>query len=167
MMSVYESEDGQATIWALVALPPPVTGLTLLTEKVVERLRRTGEVRCYDWSPKKLPRGWRFRVVRAWRVIRSMATLLVAGRARNSRLYVAANSRAGLWLTMILAMLGRWLGHEVFLHHHSYRYIDRFDRRMDWICSWLGERGIHIVACEQMEQDFRRVYPAASRFAHV
>jgi glycosyltransferase involved in cell wall biosynthesis len=38
---------------------------------------------------------------------------------------------------------------------------------MDWICSWLGERGTHVVACEQMEQDFRRIYPAAGRFAYV
>jgi glycosyltransferase involved in cell wall biosynthesis len=167
MMSVHKSEDGNATIWALVALPPPVTGMTLLTEKVVQRLQRTGDVCCYDWSPKKLPRGWRFRAVRAWRVIRSMGKLLATGRVQNGRLYVAANYRAGLWLTMILAMLGHRLGYRVFLHHHTYRYIDRFDRRMDWICSILGERDIHVVACEQMEHDFRRMYPAASRFAHV
>jgi glycosyltransferase involved in cell wall biosynthesis len=167
MISVQEFDKGEPAIWALVALPPPVTGLTLLTEKVVRRLERSGKIRCYDWSPKKLPRGWRFRIVRGWRVIRSMAKLLAAGRARNGRLYVAANSRAGLWLTMILARLGRWLGHEIFLHHHSYLYIDRFDRRMDRICSSLGERGVHVVACEQMKHDFRRVYPAATRFAYV
>jgi glycosyltransferase involved in cell wall biosynthesis len=167
MTSLHKSEYEKATIWALVALPPPVTGLTVLTEKVVERLRRSGEVCCYDWSPKKLPRGWRFRAVRGWRVIRSMVKLLAAGRARNGRLYVAANSRDGLWLTMILSMLGRWLGHEVFLHHHSYLYIDRFDRRMNLICWWLGDRSVHVVACEQMERDFHRRYPAATRFVHV
>jgi glycosyltransferase involved in cell wall biosynthesis len=162
-----ESQIGRPAIWALVALPPPVTGLTLLTEKVVDRLQQTDDVQCYDWSPKKLPRGWRFRLVRGWRVIRSIFKLLAGGRARGRRLYVAANSRSGLWLTMLLAAVGRGLGYQVFLHHHSYLYIDFFDRRLSWICSILKERGTHIVACDLMEQDFHRVYPAATQFAYV
>lgn len=167
MMSPQKSENGKATIWALVALPPPVTGMTLLTEKVVQRLLRTVEIRCFDWSPKSIPRGMRFRLVRAWRVIRSMGSLLAAGRAQGGRLYIAANYKAGLWLTLILVILARRLGYLVYLHHHSYRYIDQFDRRIGWICSILGERGVHVVACDQMEQDFRQIYPAATRFAYL
>jgi glycosyltransferase involved in cell wall biosynthesis len=161
------AEENLATVWALVALPPPVTGLTLLTEKVVQRLQLAGPVRCIDWSPKKLPRGWRFRAVRAWRVLASIGEVIGAGRAATSRLYVAANSRAGLYLTLLLAAIGRWRAHEVFLHHHSYLYLDQYDRRMAWICFLLGTKGVHVVACQQMEREFQRLYPAACRFAHI
>jgi glycosyltransferase involved in cell wall biosynthesis len=166
-MSLQKSDNHNATIWALVALPPPVTGMTLLTEKVVQRLQRSVEIRCFDWSPKNVPRGVRFRMVRAWRIIRSMSSLFAAGRAQGDKLYTAANYKSGLWLTLFLILLARRLGYLVYLHHHSYRYIDQFDRRMSWICSILGERGVHVVACNQMERDFRQIYPAATRFAYL
>jgi glycosyltransferase involved in cell wall biosynthesis len=154
-------------VWALVALPPPVTGMTLLTEKVVQRLKQSAAIHCIDWSPKNLPRGWRFRVVRGWRVIQSIARLLRAGRVHDGSLYIAANSKAGLWLTIVLAATGRLLGYEIYLHHHTYRYLDRVDRRMTWICNRLRDGVVHVVACPEMEEDFRRVYPAARRFSFV
>jgi glycosyltransferase involved in cell wall biosynthesis len=154
-------------VWALGPLPPPVTGMTLLTERILERLRQTGPVTVCNWSPYRGAVGWRARASRFFRTIGCLLRLVRHGRVQNARLYLVCSSKAGLIMTGILVNVGRWLGYHVCLHHHTYYYIDRYDWRMAWIDRSLGPDGTHIVHCPQMADDFRRMYSTLRRFEYL
>lgn len=144
--------------------PPPVTGMTLFTQEVLDGLRAEGPVDFVNWSVGAQRRTWFTRVKYIWRAIASLLKLLIRGRARDQRLYLMVNSDSGLYSTAVLAFVAARLGYSVYLHHHVYNYIDRFDARMAWIERHMGPRGVHIVACKGMLRDFNRLYHSQHRF---
>lgn len=154
-------------IWFLGTIPPPVTGHTLLTQQVLRGMQRAGPVKFLNWSPGTEWRGLKFRATRVSRIVASMARLLASGRGKGAPLYIVANSKAGLYLTGVLVQLGTALGYRVHLHHHTYYYIDQYDRRMAWIDRAMGPRGVHVVHCDQMARDFAIRYPTRCSFAFV
>jgi glycosyltransferase involved in cell wall biosynthesis len=154
-------------IWFLGTIPPPITGHTLLTEKVLQALQRAGPIKFVNWSPGTSRRGIKFRVRRVARILASMVRLLCGGRGKDAPLYIVANSQAGLYLTLLLVQIGRGLGYRVYLHHHTYYYIDEYDWRMARIDRAMGPRGVHVVHCDQMAQDFAARYPTRCGFARV
>ncbi len=107
------------------------------------------------------------RVQRIVRTLGGVIRLLLHGRVRNSRLFITCNSQAGLLMTALLVRAGRALGYRLVLHHHSYRYIDRFDPRMNLISRMMTDKDIHLVHCPKMADDFRAKYNSHSQFAYL
>jgi glycosyltransferase involved in cell wall biosynthesis len=130
-------------------------------------MQAAGPVRFLNWSPGMWHRNLRMRLKRSARILASVAKLIAHGRVTNQRLYLVANSQAGLYLTLWLVFVGRRLGYTVYLHHHVYSYIDRYDWRMGWIDRCLGGHGIHVVHAEKMIRDFRNRYPTKNAFIVV
>lgn len=166
--TVVDSVDSApAKVLAVGPLPPPVTGLSVLTEKVVERMCAAGHVDVLNMSPGNIRHRLVFRISRLLRTLACLAGLIARGRARNARLYVVSNSKSGLLTTLALVKAGRLLGYPIYLHHHAYFYIDEFDWRMAWIVRDLGKNGVHVVHSPQMADDFRARYPASRAFEWV
>jgi glycosyltransferase involved in cell wall biosynthesis len=159
--------SGPAEIWMLGPLPPPVTGMTVLTQAIVRAMQAAGPVRFLSWSPGMWQRNLRMRLRRNFRILVSMAKLISHGRVTNQRLYLVANSQSGLYLTAMLVFVGRRLGYTVYLHHHVYNYIDRYDWRVGWIDRCLAGRGVHVVHDEKMIRDFRSRYRTKNEFIVV
>ena len=162
-------ENLRRYVWAIGPLPPPVTGMSLLTEKVVARLG--------DLSPQPLrisnftsgdarPR-LHTRALRLFRTVGCLAQLVAHGPERGGRLYIASNSRGGLLMTGLLIKAGQRLGYTIFLHHHTYNYIDAFDKKMAWIDRSMRANDTHVVHCPQMVDDFRARYSSRCQFAYV
>jgi glycosyltransferase involved in cell wall biosynthesis len=164
---IFMTKVNGTAIVVMAPLPPPVTGMTLLTQKVVEALRETGPTTVLNWSPGFSRKGLKFRLVRTARFFQSLARLVRRGRVHEQRLYTVSNSGAGLYFTQLLVYFARRLGYQVYLHHHSYAYIDRFDRRMARIDRWMQASGTHVVHCQKMIDDFRRRYDSRTQFATV
>src|SRR5262245_42279368 len=127
------STTKQPEVWALGPLPPPVTGMALLTAKVVDRLEQSIPVRILNlaWHDAR-PRPYT-RVVRLLRAVFCALRLALHGRVQNARLYIAANSQGGLLTTALTIMVGQRLGYSIYLHHHTYNYIDHYNSKMAWI----------------------------------
>jgi glycosyltransferase involved in cell wall biosynthesis len=167
MAAAKTSDDGQIKLQAIGPVPPPVTGMTLFTERVLRQLQRAGPVSFCNWShsrPNVTPYA---QAIRVWRSLGCMVKLMLAGRAADSRLYLVANSRSGLLLTVVFIFVARLRGYRVYLHHHTYGYINRHNRWMSWIDRRMGPGGVHIVHCDQMIEDFRRQYPSECKFATI
>jgi glycosyltransferase involved in cell wall biosynthesis len=148
-------------------VPPPVTGMTVLTQAIVRAMQDAGPVRFLSWSPGMWQRNLRMRIKRNLRILVSIIKLVTNGRVKNQRLYLVANSQSGLYLTALLVFVGRRLGYTVYLHHHVYSYIDRYDGRMAWIDRCLAGHGYHVVHDEKMIRDFRNRYPTRNEFLVV
>src|SRR5262245_34041707 len=117
-------------VWALGPLPPPVTGMTLLTEKVVQHLRERTPVTVANWSAGDAQPRPHTRALRMLRAAACLLKLILHGRVKNGRLYICCNSKGGLVMTGLLIKAGRRLGYTIYLHHHVYVYIDNYDPKM-------------------------------------
>lgn len=91
-------------------------------------------------------------------------TLLIQGRFHRQRAcYICAAAGYGMLYDLATVSIARLLGTNLFLHHRSFRYIDRKSQLMA-LSSWLGgSRLTHIFLCETMAAGFRRQYPNATR----
>jgi glycosyltransferase involved in cell wall biosynthesis len=145
-------------------LPPPVTGQTLLTEKVVQRLKQEAPIAVTNWASGDSRPRLHLRVLRLLRTIGCLAKLILHGRVRNTRLYLTGNSKGGLLMTGLIVNAARRLGYTIYLHHHVYYYLDEYDKRMAWINRSMGPDDVHLVHCSKMVDDFRAVYPTPCRF---
>lgn len=148
-------------------LPPPVTGMTLLTEKVVQRLREKAPVSVTNWTSGDSRQRLHKRLLRFLLTARCLAKLILHGPVRYSRLYVTANSKGGLIMTGLLVNVARRLGYSIYLHHHAYNYIDSYDTKMAWIDRSMRPGDVHLVHCPQMVDDFRARYGSRCRFDFV
>ena len=167
MVASQTIDHSRPEIVILGTVPPPVTGMTLVTKQVVRALQQVANVNFFNWSTGISKRGLRFRATRVLRIVRSLFWLVRQGPVFKGRIYVVANSKTGLYLTAVIAWLARRLGYTVYLHHHTYYYIDEYDWRMAWIDRTLGQHGVHVVHTPQMADDFRAVYPTQCPFAFI
>ena len=148
-------------------LPPPVTGMTLVTEKVVDRLQQLTPIRISNWSFGDAQQRLHTRAVRQLQSAICLAKLFWNGRVRDASLYITANSKGGLYMTGLFVKLGRRLGYSIYLHHHAYNYIDHYDAKMAWIDRNMGSGDVHLVHCPQMIDDFRAAYASTCQFDYV
>jgi hypothetical protein len=137
------------------ALPPPVTGMTAMTEVIVDALRRRGTVQCFNWSRGKPLKGWRWKVARTYGAVKTLLGLIAGGPVRGGSLYYPVSSGIGLYNDLVIAALARTLGYRLILHHHAYSYIDHHDWRAALLVRLAN---IHVVHCQQMQQDLLRKY---------
>src|SRR5687767_8194028 len=151
-------------VWALGPVPPPVNGMNVLTAEVVSALERAGKVAFCNFSPGRDQLNARTRVRRVLRSLSCVGKLISNGRVETARLYIASNSKAGLMTTALMVWVGKRLGYRVYLHHHTYNYIDSFNRWMARIDKWMGADDVHVVHCEKMIHDFRGRYDSRSEF---
>src|SRR5687768_13509433 len=96
-------------LWVLGPLPPPVTGMTMLTQRMVQALEAAGRVRAFNWSPGMPRRSLWMRLRRNWRMAWSALKLLAGGPVRNERLYMVSNSFSGLYSTALVLTVAKQL----------------------------------------------------------
>ena len=149
------------------ALPPPVTGMTAMSQVIVEALREGGPVRCFNWSRGKHLSGLRWKVARISGACISFAKILFGRRQRDAVVYYPLSSGWGLFYDFAILGAARLRGYAVVVHHHVYSYIDRRDWRMALLNRTLGRNCIHVVHCEQMKRDFLARYSTDAEFLFV
>jgi glycosyltransferase involved in cell wall biosynthesis len=157
--------DSQIPLITIAAIVPgPRTGMTLVTGKVVAALEARSRVRVIDFG-KGFERETRlFRMLKPFRYIRA-ALFLWMERPRDDRvLYVAANSRWGLFYDLVLLAAARRRGFFCVVHHHVYSYIDQRSLLMAAIVRVIGSRGTHVLLCEDMQRSFARQYPGKANY---
>lgn len=144
--------------------PSPITGQTLSTEGLFQICREAGLnlVRC------NIVRGnSKLRVinllVRAQRVVSTLFAIVWNRLRGASRLYISVDANAGMYVTTLLAGLGRLTGYQLILHYHSFSHLETRVRRMVWLARVAGTSAVHIHICEFMSEMARRRYPEIRR----
>lgn len=155
------------TITFIGALPPPVTGMTAMSQVIVEELKKGGPVRCFNWSAgRNLPRI-RWKLVRVFGAFRSFVRILFGRRPPRGVVYYPLSSGWGLFYDIAILAAARLRGYRLVVHHHVYSYIDRRDWRIALLLRAVGPSCVHVVHCEQMKNDFLAQYPIDSEFQFV
>ena len=143
--------------------PPPLHGMSLINEYVKRRISESAASLVIDYSPQNLNRSFMVRFGKIFRVLRCLFQLFsyfVAGRV--GCVYLGLSGGSGQAYDALFASLCRVFGTKLYMHHHSYQYL----HRTRWISRLLfvisGKHAVHIVACEKMKNDLKRLYPVVA-----
>lgn len=139
-------------------LPPPVTGMTLCTDGIAEAMSKRVNVRRFSWSngSRKITKWFKF--VKACRAMSTPWRLLFGPRPRHGVFYMPANAGMAVVYNMLAIGAARLRGYRCVLHHHYFRYVERFQWRMRLLTRFLGPNDLEIVLCPEMERLFRKHY---------
>lgn len=134
--------------------PPPVHGAAEVTRWVAEKLEPVVKIEKLPISPADGCQGLRYHLSRISRVI-SATCALVVGRGP---IYLSAAGGFGLGYNVLLAMTARLLARRVFIHHHSFAYIDRPDLLARLMIRAAGPLAMHICLCNRMAELLKERY---------
>lgn len=140
--------------------PPPLHGMSLINEFVKKRISTSASPLVIDFSPRNLDRSFMVRFGKIFRVIRCVLQLLahmIMGRVGS--VYLGLSGGNGQIYDTIFAGISCVFGRNLYLHHHSYQYLNQF-RWLAWLLFAIsGKKAVHIVACEKMARDLKQLYP--------
>ena len=137
--------------------------MTLSTATMVEVLAGERELLGTDLAAGRLGHRRLWPLVKFLRGLRAALRILLHRAREPVPLYLAANSRRGLWIDAAQLAAARLRGWPVAYHHHVYTYIAEPDRRMALVIRLIGDRGLHLVACERMADELSTRYGRALR----
>ncbi len=138
-------------------MPPPIHGQTVATSHMVSELApyfpnmRVANTRGDEVG------GWLRAVVKVRRSARSWWSVRGA-----DAVYIAVKADRGMWLTTVAAAMARLAGARLFLHHHSYAYVNVRKRRMVALTYVAGRAAHHIVLSDSMARQLVSVMPEIS-----
>lgn len=150
----------------LAHFPPPVHGMAVAVEAVRRMLEEERRVVCWSIAPHATDRSLSHHARRAARLVVAIV-LLVLQRPRARSLYVSVDGERGQVYTLLIAVAARLLRYDVFLHHHSFAYVDRRSRLTAAMIRAAGRRAVHVVHCSRMARGLREHYPGIASTREV
>lgn len=129
-------------------LPPPVHGFSEINRRMLLALRSRHQVLAFDMTPRSsslaLPLTlWRF--------------FLCVLSCKPKALYLALSGGHRQWIDLVFVLLARLRGVPLFVHHHSFSYLN--ERRLSAAVSFRALRGAtHIVLCGCMADQLAKQY---------
>lgn len=158
--------DGNTGPCVLVvgALPPPVNGMAAVTGLVTDELERIGQLLERINLIPAVQRGtWLYIPSRFARVVVACVRIIFA-RAKGGRvLYMPVDGAWGLVFNMLVALVARVCGYKMFLHHHSFAYINTHSKLMALFLRTLSKGTTHIFLCCAMAEKFTSFYQPSWR----
>ena len=156
------SEDPCARMIAVGQFPPPLTGLSFITQAVVERIRASQKVTVCNIAARPGAQGLAKHLSRIVKVSFACLSLIRARRRPRMTCYVACEGGFGILHIVVIVGAARLLGYPVVLHHHSFAYIDR-EYLLIRALLWVGGDLTHIFLCRQMRDRFEATYKRGVR----
>lgn len=133
-------------------LPPPVHGFSSACEVMLNRCRLLAATEVFDRAPSQSGlRGWLAQSLKPacyfWGSLRT----------RDTVLYLALSGGMGQLIDGLYVVVARVLRHGIFVHHHSFAYIDRPTWLNRALFGLLG-KATHIVLSAGMGRGLQQLY---------
>jgi len=139
--------------------PPPVHGMAAVNAAVCERLLAArAEVVVIDIAAPNLDRSFIYRLARFPKVLRGMIRLSCMRGLRKGVLYMSVSGGYGQIYELGFLIVARLRGMRVFMHHHSFAYLDSPTRVTSLLVRLAGRKSIHIVQSAGMAERLRLTY---------
>jgi glycosyltransferase involved in cell wall biosynthesis len=137
---------------------PPVHGFSQATDGVADQLERAGyTIRRIDMKPVSGEMG-RLRAL-GFRVHQLLTVWREAG--ESSGVYIAFSGGLRQAIDLLLITVTRLRGARLFLHHHSFAYLDK-PVVLSSICFRVaGHKANHFVLCGKMKKLLQQSYASA------
>lgn len=143
--------------------PPPVHGMAMTTQAFSDILEQEYDrvLRVRTTADPGIG-GFRYHLQRLHRTVAAGARLTRSRREANL-MYASCDAGAGMVYTLTAVLAARLLRYRIFIHHHSYAYVNDRLLRLQ-ILFWVGGRAHHLVYCRRMAEDMAARYP---RHPHI
>lgn len=171
-MSTYSDNDNgdavsatcRKSVFMVGAFPPPVVGLAVVNAAVRERLKDSGvELTVINIAAKSLGRSLAVRFGRLPRIFRGLYRMSSAKGLQNAILYMSISGGFGQVNELFFLFLARRFGMRVYLHHHSFAYLDK----PNWLAKTLirvaGASTVHITQSPGMAARLQKCYSSVLR----
>ena len=95
------------------------------------------------------------------RLRRLLTSIYLIAKSRAPSAYIAVNGNAGIFWNILQVISARATQKSITLHHHSFRYIARWDPLMAVLVRAAGSAAWHFTNCDAMNILFSEKYPYA------
>lgn len=138
--------------------PPPVNGFAYITQEICNFMKFHHETTRIDIAPHFDKNGVPYHFRRFLLTMKGIWLLLRNSFTKKRYFYIACEGGLGLFYTITLCTTARLLNFPIYIHHHSFSYIDTFSPLMKLLLSVTGIHAIHIFLCPVMAQLFSDKY---------
>lgn len=154
-----ENHTRSLRVCAVGSLPPPITGNSASFKSICAELDdlNPDAIKVIDITGRadnRIKRG--FNKIIAY--IRSWVIILNESRVKRRRIYHVCEGAKGLPFTALTVLISRFLKYKIYLHHHSFGYINNYRVIMYLINIFMGNYGNHIFLSSAMAERFFDVY---------
>lgn len=141
--------------------PPPVHGFSAMTAALSAEIGKRRDVELCDLSSAH-PAAIVRHLSQTARCL-CAALHVVSFRMRGGHHFsIGANAGWGMLYTLVLVAVAKAAGLRIFLHHHSYAYINQRSVLMAFLTAIGGKRLQHVFLAQAMERAFFARYPQKS-----
>lgn len=141
------------------AFPPPVHGMASINLAVSEDLKRSGvEVKIINLAPRSLNRRISARLGRLPIAVRGLNRFSQLKRVSGQAFYMSISGGLGQVYELLFVIFARQKNMRIFLHHHSFSYIDKFNWLTSLLCRVAGSKAIHATQSPVMGDGLKRKY---------
>jgi glycosyltransferase involved in cell wall biosynthesis len=146
------------------AFPPPVHGMAAVNAAVLERLLEAGaNPVVIDVAASSLDRSLRARLGRLPKIVLGVNMLLLSRGLRHGTLYISVSGGFGQIYEIFFVLVARLRGMRVYLHHHSFAYLDRTNPLTRVLVAVAGSVGVHVTLSPKMAARLRVKYAGVRR----
>jgi glycosyltransferase involved in cell wall biosynthesis len=135
-------------------LPPPLNGFSNICARMLSLLERENTVEVFDRAPPKAKRWW-------WSVeqvlVKPAKYLRSCLMHRDVPLYLALSGGRGQLIDACYLVLARLFGRAIFVHHHSFAYLNAPTRLTRFVLKLSGT-ATHIALSRGMGATLSREY---------
>jgi len=140
-------------------LPPPVGGFSVATKFFLENVLQELDVKIFNRAPKYTVSGKRNILVEFARLVWSIFLFAFQlSLPRRASVYIALSGGVGQIAEIPFLVLARIFSAKVFLHHHSFAYINERSVLFNTLIKICGKSCTHIVLCDHMASKLAEVY---------
>ena len=145
------------------AFPPPVGGMAVVNGAVRAQLEEMGiPLVVINVAAPSLDRSPFSRLGRLPNVLRGMLRFGIRAHGRET-FYMSISGGFGQLYEVVFLLLARLHGMRIFLHHHSYAYLDQYNTLTSLLMSVAGSGATHIVLSNGMVSKLLGTYHQARR----
>ena len=124
-------------------LPPPIHGFAIINGHMLSGLERCGtQVETFDLAPRSF-----FSPLLRWFAF--LAAVLKRSEREGRTLYLPISGGMRQLIDLMFAIPAKWLGFRLFVHHHTFAYLNK----KPWISRltfFILKEATHIVLCPAM-----------------
>jgi glycosyltransferase involved in cell wall biosynthesis len=154
-------------VYMVGAFPPPIHGLATVNQAVRTQLERMGaSLVGINTAPPSLDRSLTARLARIPNIIRGILRFVIRAH-HGETLYMSLSGGFGQLYDVLFLLLARLRGMRIFLHHHSYAYLDQHKALTRLLVSIAGLGATHITGSDRMGARLQRTYPKTKRVVTI
>jgi len=148
--------------------PPPVTGLSTINEKMLNKIESHGiNVIKLDTSAGMIEKnlGYMFRRVKSIIII---SIFLIRYKSdKKTKIYCSVSGKYGKIFEIIFVSISRIKKMKIYLHYHNFLYINKYQFLANLLIKISGDNCTHITLSKNMGIQLRERYGPIKNITHI